>query len=245
MAALKTTSPPPLVKPGEAVRGRNGYANYGAIRTKPGRADSFPTVSFSCSDKIATWNVLGLQGALLEEVVEPVYLSGIVVGGVGEMPEGINLGVRETWSDTIQSEAERALYGRVSDVEGMLDLSLIYRKHVCSSTLKGQGKLPSPYRLNKPIIHLSPVPFHLSKPIVQTRTPIDPAPSGLAILHTTPWVGQAEVLHQGCNRGGVWKKPGMSLLTEKSRSRGSKFEVFQAFSRLRDLLHDKDGDRWS
>jgi tRNA-specific adenosine deaminase 1 len=117
MAALKTTSPPPLVKPGEAVRGRNGYANYGAIRTKPGRADSVPTVSFSCSDKITTWNVLGLQGALLEDVVEPVYLS--------EMPEGINLGVRETWSDTIQSEAERALYGRVSGIEGMLSLPLI------------------------------------------------------------------------------------------------------------------------
>ena len=114
MAAIKALEEVPLTAPGSAVRGRNGYENYGAIRTKPGRADSPPTISFSCSDKIATWSVLGLQGALLEPLFEPVYLTGVVVGGVQETGPK-----EEMLRKLIKPEIQRAIWGRIEKMEGV------------------------------------------------------------------------------------------------------------------------------
>uniref|UniRef100_A0A1B6DCN8 tRNA-specific adenosine deaminase 1 n=1 Tax=Clastoptera arizonana TaxID=38151 RepID=A0A1B6DCN8_9HEMI len=52
------------------------YHTVGVVRTKPGRGD--PTLSVSCSDKIARWIDIGLQGAflslLIDERVRPKYL---------------------------------------------------------------------------------------------------------------------------------------------------------------------------
>ncbi|XP_011605188.2 tRNA-specific adenosine deaminase 1 [Takifugu rubripes] len=56
-----------------------GYHQTGVLRVKPGRGE--PTLSLSCSDKMARWGVLGFQGALLSHYLqEALYFTSVVVG---------------------------------------------------------------------------------------------------------------------------------------------------------------------
>ncbi|KAM9067046.1 tRNA-specific adenosine deaminase 1 isoform X1 [Sarcophilus harrisii] len=64
------------------------YHQVGLLRIKPGRGDR--TSSMSCSDKLARWNVLGCQGALLMHFLEePVYLTALVIGKCPYSPEAM------------------------------------------------------------------------------------------------------------------------------------------------------------
>lgn len=52
--------------------------SIGDVRTKPGRGE--PTLSISCSDKLAKWNIMGLQGALLYSLLDkPIYFGSLTL----------------------------------------------------------------------------------------------------------------------------------------------------------------------
>ncbi|PWZ01682.1 hypothetical protein BCV70DRAFT_216110 [Testicularia cyperi] len=65
---------------GGVRRGRAATETRLGLRTKPGRPDSPPSISMSCSDKLALWSSVGIQGSLLSGLIEPVHLSGLVIG---------------------------------------------------------------------------------------------------------------------------------------------------------------------
>ena len=91
----------------ELVRGREGYMHSGALRTKPARADATTTNSHSCSDKLAIYSVIGIQGALLSQLVEPIYISSFVFGGIPPALQSV-----------IYEECGRALSGRLGSIKG-------------------------------------------------------------------------------------------------------------------------------
>jgi len=107
MAQLKDSKPFETLPSDVPWRGRNNYHCYGVLRTKPGRADSPTTASMSCSDKIAAWNVLGLQGALGSLLFTQLYIDSIVVG---EVPQDIR--------GVVLDDCRRAFWGRIQDLEG-------------------------------------------------------------------------------------------------------------------------------
>jgi tRNA-specific adenosine deaminase 1 len=145
MAALKDSFAWPSLPPGVPARGRNNYSLRGVLRTKPGRSDAPPTACMTCSDKIAVWNVAGLQGALLATfLAEPVYVSDIVIGDV---PEAMRELVRE--------DCERAFWKRVGDLKCEWTALLA----ILSILTKKLLDLPYPYVVNHPHMHFTSLSF--------------------------------------------------------------------------------------
>lgn len=69
-------------------RGREDWSKRGIVRTKPGRGDAPSTKCVSCSDKMALWNVIGVQGAFLPQKV--IFKSIIIDNCEAQLSKCVN-----------------------------------------------------------------------------------------------------------------------------------------------------------
>ncbi|CAI9176019.1 unnamed protein product, partial [Rangifer tarandus platyrhynchus] len=90
----------------ESGEGTIPVRSNASVQTWDGVLQGERLLTMSCSDKMARWNVVGIQGSLLSIFVEPIYFSSIILGS---LYHGDHL--------------SRAMYQRISNIE---DLPALY-----------------------------------------------------------------------------------------------------------------------
>ncbi|GAA5894894.1 hypothetical protein JCM5296_007610 [Sporobolomyces johnsonii] len=200
-------SPTPTPTPAAAAaalarvhRGRTSYTSLNTLRTKPGRADSRPTTAHACSDKLALWALVGLQGALLSTLrVEPVRLACVAVGGIkGD----------EAYRERVAREVTRAVGGRLEGWEGPA------------------GERVAVPRVE--LVEEGGVEFEHSREVVARVCGVD-EDEVLSCQESLSWVEGlgTEVITNGIRQGASSKRKPGEPLGPKARSRLSKLSLFQ------------------
>ncbi|KAL3836567.1 hypothetical protein ACJMK2_021991 [Sinanodonta woodiana] len=95
-----------------------------AIQTWDGILQGERLLTMSCSDKIAKWNLLGIQGALLSHLIEPIYLDSIILGSLYH-----------------REHLPRAVYGRLPNIDNLPSLYHINRPFL-SGINSPEGRQP-------------------------------------------------------------------------------------------------------
>jgi len=96
----------------------------GGLQTWDGILQGERMLTMSCSDKVTRWNVLGLQGSLLSQFLEPVYLSSIILGSLYH-----------------RIHMSRAMFGRVPALPNLPATYLCHRP-LLSGTLSPESRQP-------------------------------------------------------------------------------------------------------
>ena len=208
------------------------------LSTKPGRGE--PSRSYSCSDKICLWSLLGLQGAALSLLLRPVYLASIVISG--EMDEAV---------------ASRALSSRVvipvmvasvvqgvqgvqtaqtaqssQDIQDLLttqERQITQERQTTQERQITQEQQSSPFTQHHPTIIHDTLPSPLcEREVMKTLEGKRLAASGAALVWVKPGVQEALIARSGVKLGTNVKKG----VTEKNMSVVSPLALFRQFKAL-------------
>uniref|UniRef100_A0A2K6FTB3 Adenosine deaminase RNA specific B1 n=1 Tax=Propithecus coquereli TaxID=379532 RepID=A0A2K6FTB3_PROCO len=113
----------------ESGEGTIPVRSNASIQTWDGVLQGERLLTMSCSDKIARWNVVGVQGSLLSVFVEPIYFSSIILGS---LYHGDHL--------------SRAMYQRISNIEDLPPLYTLNKpllSGISNAEARQPGKAPN------------------------------------------------------------------------------------------------------
>ncbi|GAA5904997.1 hypothetical protein JCM6882_002414 [Rhodosporidiobolus microsporus] len=206
-------APEPDVSAPSVLRGRLNYSSLSTLRTKPGRADSPPTTSHSCSDKVAMWALLGAQGGLLSALgMGRIVVQVLVVGDEGVPKE-------EGEREKVRNEVRRAVGGRLEPWARQIGLS------------------EQEFAVSE--VHWTSRVFEHARAAVCEREGVEKeAVAGCAeslsyVANASPAV---EVITNGIRQGASSKRKTGEPLGPKSRSRLSKLSLFQRHLAVQEQL---------
>ncbi|XP_066115294.1 double-stranded RNA-specific editase 1 isoform X2 [Saccopteryx bilineata] len=113
----------------ESGEGTIPVRSNASIQTWDGVLQGERLLTMSCSDKMARWNVVGIQGSLLSIFVEPIYFSSIILGS---LYHGDHL--------------SRAMYQRISNIEDLPPLYTLNKpllSGISNAEARQPGKAPN------------------------------------------------------------------------------------------------------
>ncbi|PWN50597.1 hypothetical protein IE53DRAFT_368781 [Violaceomyces palustris] len=229
-----------------------------SLRTKPGRPDSKPSISMSCSDKMSCWNLLGLQGSLLCSLVEPIRFHHLVLA---ESPlRSISLhGTRfgqgllglEDLKRRVVRDLEDVLHQRFSrldlddGVEEVMDRSRERPRILFSDVVFRDSKEAVEESTSEGIQPLHPFSRTREGSSGMGRAPITttaPQPSPGSLLWSSRDEAKAENLVNGIRLGASSKRKGKQALSKASRSKYSKLCWMQEFKQgLHEVIRNEEG----
>ena len=208
------------------------------LSTKPGRGE--PSRSYSCSDKICLWSLLGLQGAALSLLLRPVYLASIVISG--EMDEAV--ASRALSSRVVIPVMVRPVVQGVQTVQATQttqttqttqDLQTTQSSQDMQDLLTTQKRQITQEQQSSPFTHHHPTILHDTLPsplcereVMKTLEGKRLAASGAALVWVKPDVQEALIARSGVKLGTNVKKG----VTEKNMSVVSPLALFRRFKAL-------------
>ena len=214
------------------------------LSTKPGRGE--PSRSYSCSDKICLWSLLGLQGAALSLLLRPVYLASIVISGemdeavasralssrvvipvmVRPVVQGVQ-GVQTTQTaQTTQSSQDLQTTQSSQDLQ---DLQTTQERQTTQQRQATQEQQSSLFTHHNPTILHDTLPSPLcEREVMKTLEGKRLAASGAALVWVKPDVQEALIARSGVKLGTNVKKG----VTEKNMSVVSPLALFRQFKAL-------------